>query len=50
VLDPETKHQCEWIAVGGFLEKALHSWWVIGTSTFQLADFLNKHFAVGGFS
>jgi len=29
VLDPKTHQlQCEWIAVGGFLEKALRSWWI----------------------
>jgi len=26
------------------------SWWVFGTSTLQLVDYWNKHFAVGGFS
>jgi len=38
----------EHFAVGGLLEQALCSWWVIGTSTLQLVGYWNKHFAVGG--
>jgi len=40
VLDPKTHQlQCEQIAVGGFLGKALRSWWIFRKSTLQLADF-----------
>jgi len=39
----------EWIAVGGFLGKAFRSWLVIRTTTSQLVDFLEKHFAIGAF-
>jgi len=37
-------------AVGGFSEKELCSWWIIGTSTLQNVDFSNKHFVVVGLS
>jgi len=37
-------------AVGGFLDQALCSWWVFGSSTLQLVDFSNQHLAASGFS
>jgi len=37
------------IAVGGYLEKGFRTWRVIGKSILHLADFLNKHFAIGRF-
>jgi len=40
VLGPTQQLYCEWMAVGGFLEKAFRSW-VIGTGTLQLVDTLN---------
>jgi len=44
-------HQLQSIhtVVEGFSDNALCSWWIIGTSTLQMAGYWNKHFAVGGF-
>ena len=40
MLDPKTHQlQCEQIAVGGFLGKALCSWWIFRKSSSQLVDF-----------